>query len=129
MWHLCAAMMSWVCCFLTYLVLPNTWKWRYVLGITEISANKTKSSESFSKEPTQLIISAHNCHTDSKITILKCISFPKTKKWSSKNGVKHIQTAGYNSAHMVYLEYSVKVRNFLQKANSRVYIWKSLHDT
>ena len=43
------------------------------MGITEIlrriwlfSANKTKSSESFSKQPThsrtQLIIAAHNCH-------------------------------------------------------------------
>ena len=26
------------------------------------SANKIKSSESFSKQPTQLIIAAHNCH-------------------------------------------------------------------
>ena len=26
------------------------------------SANKTKSSESFSKQPAQLIIAAHNCH-------------------------------------------------------------------
>jgi hypothetical protein len=44
------------------------------MGITEIlkriwlfSANKIKSSESFSKQsthcPTQLIIVAHNCHT------------------------------------------------------------------
>ena len=40
------------------------------MGITEIlwriwlfSANKIKSSESFSKQPTQLIIAAHNCHT------------------------------------------------------------------
>ena len=40
------------------------------MRITEIlrriwvfSANKTKSSESFSKQPTQLIIQAHNCHT------------------------------------------------------------------
>ena len=39
------------------------------MGITEIlrmiwlfSANKIKSSESFSKQPTQLIIVAHNCH-------------------------------------------------------------------
>ena len=39
------------------------------MGITEIlrkiwlfSANKIKSSESFSKQPTQLIIAAHNCH-------------------------------------------------------------------
>ena len=39
------------------------------MGITEIlrriwlfSANKTKSSESFSKQPTQLIILAHNYH-------------------------------------------------------------------
>ena len=38
------------------------------MGITEIlrriglfSANKIKSSESFSKHPTQLIIAAHNC--------------------------------------------------------------------
>jgi hypothetical protein len=80
-----------------------------ILGKTEISANKTKISESFSKQPTQLIIAAHNCHTDSKITILNCISFPKTEKLSSKNGVKHIQTAGYNSAHIINLEYSVKV--------------------
>ena len=40
------------------------------MGITEIlrriwlfSANKIKSSESFSKQPTQLIFAAHNCHT------------------------------------------------------------------
>ena len=40
------------------------------MGITEIlrmiwlfSANKIKSSESFSKQLTQLIITAHNCHT------------------------------------------------------------------
>ena len=40
------------------------------MGITEIlrriwlfSANKIKSSESFSKQSTQLIIEAHNCHT------------------------------------------------------------------
>ena len=39
------------------------------MGITEIlrkiwifSANKIKISESFSKQPTQLIIEAHNCH-------------------------------------------------------------------
>ena len=39
------------------------------MGITEIwrriwlfSVNKTKTSESFSKQPTQLIIMAHNCH-------------------------------------------------------------------
>ena len=39
------------------------------MGITEIlrrmwlfSTNKIKSSESFSKQPTQLIIAAHNCH-------------------------------------------------------------------
>ena len=39
------------------------------MGITKIlrriwlfSANKIKSSESFSKQPTQLIIVAHNCH-------------------------------------------------------------------
>ena len=38
------------------------------MGITEIlrriwlfSANEIKSSESFSKQPTQLIIAAHNC--------------------------------------------------------------------
>ena len=42
------------------------------MGITEIlrriwlfSANKIKSSESFSKQPNQLIIVAHNCHTSS----------------------------------------------------------------
>ena len=41
------------------------------LGITEIlrsiwlfSANKIKSSKSGSKQPTQLIIAAHNCHTN-----------------------------------------------------------------
>ena len=41
------------------------------MGITEIlrriwlfSANKLKSSESFIKQPTHLIIAAHNCHTD-----------------------------------------------------------------
>ena len=39
------------------------------MGITEIlriwlfSANKTKSSESFSKQPIRPIIVAHNCHT------------------------------------------------------------------
>ena len=40
------------------------------MGITEIlrriwlfSANKIKSSEYFSKQPTQLSIAAHNCHT------------------------------------------------------------------
>jgi hypothetical protein len=39
------------------------------MGITEIlrrmwlfSANKIKSSASFRKQPTQLIIAAHNCH-------------------------------------------------------------------
>ena len=35
------------------------------MGITEIclfSSNKAKSSEYFSKQPTQLIIAAHNCH-------------------------------------------------------------------
>ena len=39
------------------------------MGITEslrmiwqFSANKIKSSESFSKQPDQLIIVAHNCH-------------------------------------------------------------------
>jgi hypothetical protein len=42
------------------------------MGITEnlrriwlFSANKIKSSESFSKQPTQLIIAAHNCHNSS----------------------------------------------------------------
>ena len=39
------------------------------IGIAEIlrkiwlyTTNKIKSSESFSKQPTQLIIAAHNCH-------------------------------------------------------------------
>ena len=61
--------MSWVGC-LTDSGLPVT---RYMkvkrTGITEIlrriwlfSANKIKSSESGSKQPTQLIIAAHNCH-------------------------------------------------------------------
>jgi hypothetical protein len=47
------------------------------MGITEIlrriwlfSVNKTKSSESFSKQPTQLIIVAHNCRN-----IMKLFSF------------------------------------------------------
>ena len=41
------------------------------MGITEIlrriwlySANNINSSESFGKQPTQLIIAAHNCHID-----------------------------------------------------------------
>ena len=50
------------------------------MGITEtlrriwlFSANKTKSSESFSKQPTQLIIAAHNCHVNSsKFTEIWC---------------------------------------------------------
>ena len=44
------------------------------MGITEIlrrnclfSANKIKSSETFSKQPTQLIIAAHNCHKEAMI--------------------------------------------------------------
>ena len=44
------------------------------MGITEIlkriwlfSANKIKSSESFSKQPTQLIIAVHDCHISSLI--------------------------------------------------------------
>ena len=42
------------------------------MGITEtlrriwlFSANKIKSSEYFSKQPTELIIAEHNCHTNS----------------------------------------------------------------
>ena len=41
------------------------------MGVTEIliriwlfSANNIKSSESFSKQPTEIIIAAHNCHID-----------------------------------------------------------------
>ena len=57
------------------------------IGITEIlrrvwlfSANKIKSSESFSKQPTQLIIAANNCHTKSKGL---CVFFYKTCIWDS----------------------------------------------
>ena len=67
-WQLCAAMMSWVGCILTDYVLPDKLKGKR-MGITEIlrwiwlfSAYKIKSSESFSKQLTQLIILAHNCH-------------------------------------------------------------------
>ena len=44
--------------------------------------------------------------------------FSKTKKWSSKHGLKHIQTTGYG-VHMAYL---CKCMNLLQKANFMVYI-------
>ena len=57
------------------------------MGITEIlrriwlfSANKIKNSESFSKQPTQLIIAANNCHTKSKGL---CVFFYKTCIWDS----------------------------------------------
>ena len=48
--------------------------------------------------------------TDSKINILKCIYFPKTKKWSTKNGVKIFKPwIIMVGTHMLYLEYNVKV--------------------
>ena len=42
------------------------------------SANKINSSESFSKQPTQLIIAAHNCHVYQKY------STRRKTKWKSK---------------------------------------------
>ena len=46
------------------------------MGVTEIlrriwlfSENKIKSSESFSEQPTQLIIAAHNCHKVLSLTV------------------------------------------------------------
>ena len=52
------------------------------MGITEIlrkiwlfSANKIKISESFSKQPTQLIIAAHNCHN----LALQALAYDGTK--------------------------------------------------
>ena len=51
-------------------ILTDKWKlreWGYVTKISRriwlFSANKIESSESFSKQPTQLIIAAHDCHT------------------------------------------------------------------
>ena len=53
-------------------MLPDKFKVKR-MRITEIlrriwlfSANKIKSSESFSNQPTQLIIASHNCHTSPK---------------------------------------------------------------
>ena len=52
------------------------------MGITDIlrriwlfSENKIKSSESFSKKPTQLIIAARNCHTCRKVSEADCPMF------------------------------------------------------
>ena len=51
------------------------------MGITEIlrkicAANEIKSSESFSKQRTQLIIAAHNCHNYGmlKLNVVFCLS-------------------------------------------------------
>ena len=59
------------------------------MGITEklgriwlYSVNKIKSSESFSKQPTQLIIAAHNCHIC--MNSFCAIFFPKQKSTRRK---------------------------------------------
>ena len=57
------------------------------MGITEImrriwlfSAEKIKSYESFSKQPTQLIITAHNCHFGARAEISPTVStYPKLR--------------------------------------------------
>ena len=67
------------------------------MGITEIlrniclfSAKKIKSSESFSKQPTQLIIVAHNCHNVIELLITWFHKIPisniyNSVRWNSKN--------------------------------------------
>ena len=62
LWQLCATMMSWVGCFTNRLIATRYMKVKR-MGITEIlrkiwlfSANKIKSSESFSKQQTQFIV-------------------------------------------------------------------------
>ena len=67
--------MSWVGCLLTDLVLSDKYMKVKIMEIKEIlrriglfSENKTKSSEPFCKQPTQLIIVAHNCHTSKRIS-------------------------------------------------------------
>ena len=76
MWQSCAAIMSWVGCLLTNLVLSDTWKlrgwnqqkfWEGFGYLLQIRLKKSESS--VGKQPTQLIIAAHNCH--------KCYPFRK----------------------------------------------------
>ena len=62
------------------------------MGITEIlrriclfSANEIKSSESFSKHPTQLIIAAYNCHNSNKIGL------------ETKNSKKNFQIGAWHT--------------------------------
>ena len=67
------------------------------MGITEIlrriwlySANNINSSESFGKQPTQLIIAAHNCHIDYlfyNIEVLKQLSLSLASPWLNPNGL------------------------------------------
>ena len=51
------------------------------MGITEILRRiwlfsaKIKSSESFSKQPTQLIIAAHSCHIDVETVETRALAF------------------------------------------------------
>ena len=74
--------MSWVGCLLTDLVLSDKYMKVKIMEIKEIlrriglfSENKTKSSESFCKQPTQLIIVAHNCQTSKRISSVFFFSF------------------------------------------------------
>ena len=88
------------------------------MGITEIlrrtclfPANKIKSSESFSKQPTQLIIAAHNCHichlallscTAVRRNFLPCFNFIRIKKIVMKGfkfqGCRKVKTFGFRGA-------------------------------
>ena len=62
------------------------------MGITEIlrriwlfSANNIKISESFSKQPTQLIIAAHDCHIDYLFYNIEFLSL--ASRWLNPDGL------------------------------------------
>ena len=66
------------------------------MGITEIlirillfSANNIKSSESFSKQPTQIIIAAHNCHIDNLYYNIKLLKqfLSSASRWLNPDGL------------------------------------------
>ena len=133
MWQLCAAMMSRVGCLLTDFNATRYMKVKR-MGITEnlrriwlFSANKIKSSESFCKQPTQLIIELDSSLRHIIVTNLSSAVGPC--KWTSLQPILklQIQIDSFQIGSVAVLVVEFRVwgywSNLIRMSSFRVEIW------